>query len=100
MAPVNGFGSDSFMDIAMCVGRSSYSGLWDGPGTSYYSVAGVVSISCCIMAASCIRTLLGAIFIKKMNKLSKKKQIKVKNNKKKLFQIVFFSLDRVSSRNQ
>ena len=68
VAPVNGFGSASFMDITTCVVWNSYSGIWDGPGTSYCYVASVASVSRCIMAASCIRTLLGVIFSKKTNK--------------------------------
>ena len=71
MAPVNTFGSDSFMDIATQVAGSSYSGLWDGPRASYCYVSGVVSILYCIMAASCIQTLLGAISLIKTTKKSK-----------------------------
>ena len=71
MVPVNGFGSASFMDIATCVAGSSYSGLLDGPGASYCYAAGVVGISCCIIAASCIRTLLDAISSIRIGKLSK-----------------------------
>ena len=97
MVPVNGFDSASFTDIAIRIGWSSYSGLWDGPGTSYCSVAGVIGVSHCIMAASCIPTLLGAILTKETNKLSKNKTNKVKNNKKKLFKIIFPSLYRVNS---
>ena len=60
--PVKGFGSASFTDIITRVFRTSYSGLWDGPGASSCYVAGVVGVSLCIRAASCIRTPLGAIF--------------------------------------
>ena len=62
MAPVKGFDSDSFMDIATRVVRTSYLGLQDGPGASSSYVAGVVGISRCIRAVSCICTCLGAIF--------------------------------------
>ena len=62
MAPVKGFGSASFMDIVTHVFRTSYSGLQDGPGASSCYVAGVVGVSRCIRAASCIHTWLGAIF--------------------------------------
>ena len=34
LAPVNGFVSVTFMDIAMHVAGTSYSGLQDGPGAS------------------------------------------------------------------
>ena len=78
VAPVNSFGLASFIDIAMCVALSSYFGLWDGPGASYCSVAGIVGISHCIMPASCIRTLLGVIFAVKMNKQSKNSINKIK----------------------
>ena len=54
VAPVNGFGSASFTDIATQIASSSYSGLWDGPGAFFCYVAGVVGISRCIIAASCI----------------------------------------------
>ena len=66
--PVNGFGLACFIDIARCVAKTSYSDLWDGLRASYCYSSGVVGISRCIMAASCIHTLLGANFLIKMNK--------------------------------
>ena len=78
MAPVNGFGSISFMYIAMCVAGISYSGFQDGPGASYSCSAGVVGILHCIMAESCIRTLLGAFSLIITDKLSKKFTKKIK----------------------
>ena len=71
MALVNGFRSAIFMDIAMCIAETYYSGLWVDPRASYCYSAGVVGVSHCIMAVSCIYTLLGAIFLIKTNKLSK-----------------------------
>ena len=62
MAPVKGFGSASFMDIIICVVGTFYLGLWDGPGASSCYDSGVVGVSRCIRAVSCIRTHLGAIF--------------------------------------
>ena len=62
MALVNGFSSASFTDIAMVVAKTTYSSLWDGSGASYCCSAGVVGIPHCIMAVSCIYTLLGATF--------------------------------------
>ena len=61
MAPVNSFSSASFMDIATCIAATSYSGPWDSLGASYGYFSGVVGVSRCIMAASCVYTLLGAI---------------------------------------
>ena len=72
IAPVNGFSSANFIDIAKCVDVTSYSSLQDGPGAFYCYSAGVIGISHCIMAVSCICTLLGAIFSIKTDKKSKK----------------------------
>ena len=62
VAPVKGFGSASFMDIVNCMVGTSYLGLQDGPGASSCYIAGVIGVSRCIGAASCIFTHLGAIF--------------------------------------
>ena len=71
MAPVNGFSSASFKDVAICVVCTFYSGLWDDPGASYCYYACVVGILYCIIAVSCICTLLGAILLIKTDNLSK-----------------------------
>ena len=63
VVPVKGFGSASFMDIITRMVGTSYLGLQDAPGASSCYVAGVVGVSRCIRAASCIRTRLGAIFL-------------------------------------
>ena len=44
MVPVNGFVLAIFMDIAMHVAGTFYSGLWDGPGASYCYYAAVVGV--------------------------------------------------------
>ena len=44
IAPVNGFGLASFMDIAKHIADTSYSSLWDGPGASYCYSASVIGI--------------------------------------------------------
>ena len=54
MAPVNAFSLASFMDIAMHVAVTSYSGYQDGPGASYCYCAGVFGTLHRIRAASCI----------------------------------------------
>ena len=61
MALINGFNSASFMDIVTHVPETSYSGLWDGFRASYCYSADVLSVSRCIITASCIHSLLGAI---------------------------------------
>ena len=71
MALVNDLSSVSFKDIAIHIAGKSYSGLWDGLGASYCYFVGVIGISCCIMAASYIWTILGAIFSIKTDKQSK-----------------------------
>ena len=59
--PVNGFSSDNFTDITIFVAITLYSGRQDGPGASCCYSAGIVVISHCIIAVSCIFILLGAI---------------------------------------
>ena len=54
IAPVNGFGSASFMDMAMYVAETSYSHYQDGPEASYCCSAGIVCISQYIIVACCI----------------------------------------------
>ena len=44
IVPVNGFGSASFMYIAMHIAGTSYSGHWDGPQASFCYSTGVVGI--------------------------------------------------------
>ena len=68
VVPVNGFGSAYYMDIALYIALASYSGLQDGTGASYCYSTGVVGIFRYIMAASCIFTLLSAIFLIKTDK--------------------------------
>ena len=80
MVPLNGFISASFMHIAIQVAGTSYSGPRVGPGASYCYSAGVVGILCCIMAASCIHTLLGANFSIKTDKLNKNSTTLIKIN--------------------
>ena len=68
MVPVNGFGSASFMDKAIHVAGTPYSSLCDSLGVSYCYSTGVISVLHCSIAASCIHTLLGAIFSIKTDK--------------------------------
>ena len=86
MAPVNSCSSASLMDIAMHMSGTSYSGCWGGFGASYSYFAGIFGVSHCIMAVSCIYTLLAAIFLIKVDKLIKK-IVKKKLNLVLVFQI-------------
>ena len=62
VVPVNSFSSAIFTDIVIHISETSYFGHWDNPGASYCYSAGIVGVSHCIMAESCIRTLLRDIF--------------------------------------
>ena len=77
VAPVNSFGSASFTDIAIYVTETSLSGCQDSPKVYCCYSSGAISVSRCIMAASCFNTLIKAIFSAKMNK---KKLSKIKQN--------------------
>ena len=68
MAPVNGFGSANFMDMAICAVGTSCSGCRNGLGTPYDYSAGIIVILYWIMAVSCIQALIQAIFLIRMNK--------------------------------
>ena len=74
VALVNSFSLVSFMDIAMYVAGTSYSGLQGILGASYCYSSGVIGILHCIIAVLCIFTLLRAIFLIKTDKLNKKNQ--------------------------
>ena len=52
----------------MSVAETSFSGFQDGPGPSYCYTTGIIGVSCCILAESCNRILLGAIFSIKTDK--------------------------------
>ena len=62
VALVNSFGSASFINMATYVARTTFSGFQDGLEASYCYFFGIVIIPHCIMAVSCICTLLGVIF--------------------------------------
>ena len=66
--PVKGFNSASLTYIATCVAISSYFCHLNDPGASYGYYTGIVAILYCIIAASCIHTLLRAIFLGKKDK--------------------------------
>ena len=68
---VNGFNSANFIYIAAHIAGTSYSGCWDGPGASYCYSIGVFAVPLFIIAASCICTLLEAIFFKRINRFDK-----------------------------
>ena len=75
---VNGFDSAIFLDITTNVARVSFSSCQDSPGASCCYSSGIIDVSHCIMAISCICTLLGAVFINKIDNLKKiNKQVKV-----------------------
>ena len=61
IAPLYGFSLVILTDITTHVVWIYYSYHWDGPGASYIYFAGIASSFHCIMAVSCIYTLLEAI---------------------------------------
>ena len=71
MAPVNGFTSANSTNTATHIAKASYSVCCDSPGASYFYSSSIIAVPYCILAASCIFTLLGAIFFNRLNKPNK-----------------------------
>ena len=61
MAPMDVFYSACFVDITTDIAGTSYFSCWDSFGTSCCYSVGIVDISYCIMAISCIPTILRTI---------------------------------------
>ena len=63
----NSFALANLIETTSYIAETFYSCFWDGLGASNSYAKGIIAIIYCIVVASCIKTLLGAILLRKKN---------------------------------